>query len=156
MERLVAATDGSALGNPGPAGWCWYVDSTCWAAGGDRHATNNLMEIMAVTELLRSTKEAGLAHVPLEIQADSKYVIDALTKWVHGWKRNGWLTAAKKPVANKEIFEETFESLQGRDVSFVWIKGHAGHVLNDHADRRARLAATHAQKGKVVRLGPDH
>lgn len=154
MNKIVAATDGSALGNPGPAGWAWYINDNCWGAGGNLHASNNLMEIQAVYELLVATDDAGLSTAPLEIQADSRYVIDALTKWIHGWKRNGWQTGAKKPVANRELFESTFNEMQGRDITFVWIKGHSGHLLNEAADRRAKLAATHAKAKKVVTLGP--
>lgn len=151
---IVAATDGSALGNPGPAGWSWYINNECWGAGGNLHATNNLMEIQAVYELLKATAEAGLSHAPLTIQADSKYVIDALTKWIHGWKKNGWMTGAKKPVANRELFEATANLMKERDITFEWVRGHSGHVLNEAADVRARAAATNAKNKKVVRLGP--
>lgn len=156
-NKIVVATDGSALGNPGPAGWAWYVNDNCWAAGGNLHATNNLMEIQAVREFLSATKDAGLSNVPVEIQADSQYVINALTKWIHGWKKRGWTTAGKKPVANREIFEDTFNLMQGRNITFVWIKGHNGHVLNEAADRRAKLAAERAKNQKSADLfGPEH
>lgn len=152
---ITAATDGSALGNPGPAGWCWYIDENTWAAGGNLHATNNLMEIQAVHELLKATREAGLKEVPLLIKADSQYVINALTKWIHGWKRNGWMTASKKPVLNRELFEATFEEMQGRSITFDWVRGHNGDVLNEAADKRAKAAAEWAKKKKVVTLGPS-
>lgn len=153
-EIIVAATDGSALNNPGPAGWAWYINDNAWGAGGNLHATNNLMEIQAVYELLVATEESNLQNHPLEILADSQYVINALTKWIHGWKKNDWITSSKKPVANRELFEETFNLMQKRDITFSWIKGHSGHVLNEAADVRAKLAATHAKNKKIVLLGP--
>ena len=95
---IIAAADGSALGNPGPAGWAWYVDEGCWAAGGWPESTNNRGELTAVLELLRATAGAG---EDLLVQADSQYVINSLTRWMKGWKRRGWRKAdgAKKVVA---------------------------------------------------------
>ncbi len=99
---IVAAADGSALGNPGPAGWAWYVDDDTWAAGGWPHGTNNQGELMAVIDLLDST-----AHLDddLRILCDSQYVINAVTKWIPGWKARGWRKADGKPVLNRELLE---------------------------------------------------
>ncbi|MFF1634898.1 RNase H family protein [Leifsonia sp. NPDC058248] len=148
---IVAAADGSALGNPGPAGWAWYVDDDRWAAGGWPHGTNNQGELMAVIDLLDST-----AHIDedLRILCDSQYVINAVTKWMPGWKRKGWRKADGAPVLNRELLERLDRATQGRRYSFEWVKGHAGHELNEAADVRARAVATAYQKGEPIPIGP--
>ncbi|MDQ0679958.1 ribonuclease HI [Arthrobacter pascens] len=149
---ITAAADGSALGNPGPAGWAWYVNDECWRAGGWPHGTNNQGELMAVLDLFRAT-----AHVPdqdLRILCDSQYVINSITKWMPGWKRKGWRKADGKPVLNVELLKELDRELAGRKYSFEWVKGHAGHPLNEAADERARAAATAYQQGVAARSGP--
>ncbi len=149
---ITAAADGSALGNPGPAGWAWYVNDDCWRAGGWPHGTNNQGELMAVLDLFRCT-----AHLPdeeLHILCDSQYVINSVTKWMPGWKRKGWRKADGKPVLNVEILREIDQSLAGRKYRFEWVRGHAGHDLNEAADDRARAAATAYQQGVAVRSGP--
>lgn len=149
---ITAAADGSALGNPGPAGWAWYVDDQHWAAGGWPVATNNQGELRAVLELLRAT-----AHLndDLVIICDSVYVIDSLTKWLPGWKARGWRKSDGKPVLNQELMKELDEALRGRRYRFQWIKGHTGHPLNESADLRARAAATAYQSGSPVNSGPS-
>jgi ribonuclease HI len=140
------------LGNPGPAGWAWYVNDECWRAGGWPHGTNNQGELMAVLDLLRAT-----AHVPgedLRILCDSQYVINSITKWMPGWKRKGWRKADGKPVLNVELLKELDRELAGRTYTFEWVKGHAGHELNEAADERARAAATAYQQGVAARSGP--
>ncbi|MHC6594544.1 RNase H family protein [Arthrobacter sp. C152] len=149
---ITAAADGSALGNPGPAGWAWYVNDDCWRAGGWPHGTNNQGELMAVLDLLRAT-----AHLPgedLRILCDSQYVINSITKWMPGWKRKGWRKADGKPVMNVELLKELDRALAGRIYTFEWVKGHAGHDLNEAADERARAAATAYQQGVAARSGP--
>ncbi|MDP9987694.1 ribonuclease HI [Arthrobacter oryzae] len=149
---ITAAADGSALGNPGPAGWAWYVNDDCWRAGGWPHGTNNQGELMAVLDLLRAT-----AHLPgedLRILCDSQYVINSITKWMPGWKRKGWRKADGKPVLNMELLKELDRELAGRTYTFEWVKGHAGHDLNEAADERARAAATAYQQGVAARSGP--
>lgn len=149
---ITAAADGSALGNPGPAGWAWYVDDDCWRAGGWPHGTNNQGELMAVLDLFRAT-----AHVPAEdlhILCDSQYVINAVTKWMPGWKRKGWRKADGKPVLNVDLLKDIDQELVGRKYTFEWVRGHAGHDLNEAADDRARAAATAFQQGVAVRQGP--
>ncbi|GAB3579298.1 ribonuclease HI family protein [Leifsonia lichenia] len=148
---IVAAADGSALGNPGPAGWAWYVDDNTWAAGGWPHGTNNQGELMAVIDLLDST-----AHLDeeLRILCDSQYVINAVTKWMPGWKRKGWRKADGSPVLNRELLERLDRAVQGRRYTFEWVKGHAGHELNEAADVRARAVATAYQKGDAIPIGP--
>ncbi|WP_236263250.1 ribonuclease H family protein, partial [Actinomyces sp. zg296] len=151
---IIAAADGSALGNPGPAGWAWYVSDDCWAAGGWPESTNNRGELTAVLELLRATAAAGLAGEDLLIQADSQYVINSLTKWRHGWKRRGWRKADGKPVLNEDLMRALDEALAGRQVRFEWVRGHVGHPMNEAADTRARAAATAYQRGAAIPGGP--
>lgn len=149
---ITAAADGSALGNPGPAGWAWYVNDDCWRAGGWPHGTNNQGELMAVLDLFRAT-----AHVPdedLRVLCDSQYVINSITKWMPGWKRKGWRKADGKPVLNVKLLKELDREIAGRKYTFEWVKGHAGHDLNEAADDRARAAATAYQQGVAARSGP--
>jgi len=150
LDTLVVATDGSALGNPGPGGWAWFVDAQCWASGGAVHTTNNIMELTAVADLLACVDP----EQPLKILADSRYVIDALTKWVWGWKKRGWKTAKGEPVANRDLIEGIHNAMVGRSIEFVWVRGHNGHSLNESADRRARAASELAKDGVVARSVP--
>ena len=152
---IVAAADGSALGNPGPAGWAWYVDDDRWAAGGWPHGTNNQGELMAVVDLLEQTAAAGLAGEPLKVLCDSQYVINTVTKWIPGWKRKGWRKADGSPVLNLELVKRLDELVAGRDIAFEWVKGHAGHAMNEAADARARAVATAFQrKSPTIPAGP--
>ncbi|CAM3095422.1 Ribonuclease HI [Arthrobacter ulcerisalmonis] len=151
---IIAAADGSALGNPGPAGWAWYVNDDCWSAGGWPHGTNNQGELMAVLDLFRAT-----AHRPeedLRILCDSQYVINSITKWMPGWKRKGWRKADGKPVLNVDLLKDLDRELAGRKYTFEWVKGHAGHPLNEAADDRARAAATAYQQRVAPRIGPGY
>ena len=153
---IIAAADGSALGNPGPAGWGWCIDSDRWACGGWKRGTNNQGELVAVLDLLRQTR--GLDE-PLEILCDSQYVINSVTKWIYGWKRKGWKKADGKPVLNVEIMRALDAELAaaksaGREVTFRWVKGHAGHELNEKADRLANGAAQNFAKGSSPDTGP--
>lgn len=153
---LTAAADGSALGNPGPAGWGWYIDEDRWAAGGWPHGTNNQGELTAILDLLAQT-----AHVPddLVIYCDSQYAINSITKWMPGWKKRGWRKGDGKPVLNVEIMKAldarmTQFAAAGRRVEFRWVKGHAGHPLNEAADRLANGAASAYARGEVPEGGP--
>jgi ribonuclease HI len=150
---IVAAADGSALGNPGPAGWAWYVDDDHWRAGGWAHGTNNQGELMAVIDLLNAT--APDADQDLRILCDSQYVINAVTKWMSGWKRKGLRKADGSPVMNLELLKQLDAALVGRRYQFEWVKGHAGHDLNEAADDRARAVATAYQSGaRSIPTGP--
>lgn len=148
---IIAAADGSALGNPGPAGWAWYVDEAHWAAGGWPHGTNNMGELMGVLDLLRQT-----AHLDedLLVYCDSLYVINSITKWMPGWKRKGWRKKDGKPVLNVELMQAIDALLQDRRVRFEWVKGHAGHPLNEAADRLANGAASAWRDGAAPPAGP--
>ncbi|MGK3949067.1 ribonuclease H family protein [Microbacterium sp. K2] len=148
---ITAAADGSALGNPGPNGWAWYIDDDNWAAGGSPHGTNNQGELRAVLELLQAT--AGISE-KLMIECDSRYVIDSVTKWMPGWKRKGWRKSDGGAVLNRDLLEGIDEAIRGRDVEFSWVKGHAGHPLNEAADERANAAAKAYQAKQEPRRGP--
>lgn len=113
--------------------------------------TNNIGELSAVLALLRATAHTG---EDLLIYCDSQYVINSMTKWIHGWKRNGWRTASKKPVANADLIRAIDTELRGRSVRFEWVRGHAGHDLNEAADVRARNCATAYRDGTAPQFGP--
>lgn len=147
----VVAVDGSALGNPGPAGWAWYVDENCWAAGGWPSSSNNRGELTALLELLKATAPT---NEELHVLADSQYVINSVTKWIAGWKANGWRKADKKPVVNVDLMQAIDKAITGRKVSFEWVRGHSGHPLNEAADDKARAAATAYQHHSSVESGP--
>lgn len=147
----VVAIDGSALGNPGPAGWAWYVDENCWAAGGWPNSSNNRGELTALLELLKATAPT---NEELHVLADSQYVINSVTKWIAGWKANGWRKADKKPVVNVDLMQAIDKAITGRKVSFEWVRGHSGHPLNEAADDKARAAATAYQHHSSVESGP--
>lgn len=147
----VVAVDGSALGNPGPAGWAWYVDENCWAAGGWPSSSNNRGELTALLELLKATAPT---NEELHVLADSQYVINSVTKWIAGWKANGWRKADKKPVVNVDLMQAIDKAITGRKVSFEWVRGHSGHPLNEAADDKARAAAKAYQHHSSVESGP--
>lgn len=147
----VVAVDGSALGNPGPAGWAWYVDENCWAAGGWPSSSNNRGELTALLELLKATAPT---NEELHVLADSQYVINSVTKWIAGWKANGWRKADKKPVVNVDLMQAIDKAITGRKVSFEWVRGHSGHPLNEAADDKARAAARAYQHHSSVESGP--
>ena len=148
---ILAAADGSSLANPGPSGWAWYIDDAHWAAGGWPKGTNNMGELMSVLDLLRATKDL---EEPLRILCDSQYAINCCTRWIPAWKKRGWRKADNKPVLNLDLLKQLDEELAGRRVSFQWVKGHAGHPLNEKADDLARAAATAYQQGTKVATGP--
>ena len=131
--------DGSALGNPGPAGWAWYIDDDHWASGGWAHGTNNMGELKAVLDLFEAT--ASRPEAKLRVYCDSQYVINSLTKWMPGWKKKGWKKSDGKPVLNRDLLEALDQALTGRDYEFIWVKGHAGHELNERCDELATTAA---------------
>ena len=148
---ITAAADGSSLGNPGPAGWAWYVDEDTWDAGGWPKGTNNLGELTAILRLLQATAETG---EELHILADSQYAINVVSKWRLGWKKRGWTKADKKPIKNLELIQEIDRAMEGRRVTFEWVKGHAGHRMNERADDLARACAEAYQAGRTPEPGP--
>lgn len=149
VESLVVATDGSCLSNPGPGGWAWAVSAECWAAGAHPRSTNNLMELRAVYEALQAVPPS----IALTLETDSMYVINVFTEWLASWRVNGWRTAGRKPVANRVAIEAIAAALEGRDVTWRHVKGHAGHYLNEIVDQRARAAAGAIRDGAPVQTG---
>lgn len=151
-QEIIAAADGSALGNPGPAGWAWYIDDDHWASGGWVHGTNNMGELKAVLDLFEAT--ASRPEAKLCVYCDSQYVINSLTKWMPGWKKKGWKKSDGKPVLNRDLLEALDQALTGRDYEFIWVKGHAGHELNEKADSLANGAARAYREGREPAHGP--
>src|SRR5690625_2443589 len=153
---LTVGVDGSALGNPGPAGWAWYIDDDNWAAGGWAQATNNRGELTAIIKILEATRDT--TH-DLNILADSQYAINSITKWMAGWKKKGWKKSDGKPVVNQDLMIQLDELMTdaqqaGRTITFKWVKGHAGHPLNEAADARANAMAKGFQTGDPAPSGP--
>jgi len=134
------ATDGACKGNPGPGGWGALIRSGTHEkelSGGEVLTTNNRMELMAAIEALNALKRP----CAVTLSTDSRYVMDGLTKWIHGWKRNGWKTADKKPVKNAELWQALLEAASRHQIEWKWVKGHAGHPDNERADKLACAAA---------------
>ena len=141
MKKVAIYTDGSCLGNPGPGGWGVVLRCNGHEkelSGGFANTTNNRMEITAVLEGLSALREPCL----VDLYTDSQYVHKAVTEgWLENWQRNGWRTAAKKPVKNRDLWERLLPPLKRHAVHFHWIQGHAGHPENEHCDALARMQA---------------
>lgn len=136
---ITVYTDGSCSGNPGPGGWGVFImenppDGERELFGGDRETTNNRMEMQAVIEALKATPPSQA----LTLYTDSQYVKNGVTQWIHSWKKNGWKTASKKPVKNKDLWMEMDQLREGREIDWRWVKGHAGDEGNERADELAR------------------
>ena len=137
MTEVVIYTDGACSGNPGPGGWGAVLQGGGKEKelyGGDALTTNNRMELMAAIQAL----EALQRPTTVTLHTDSKYLLDGITKWIQGWQRNGWKTAAKKPVKNDDLWRRLVEAMRPHDVRWVWVKGHAGDPGNERADALAR------------------
>jgi len=142
MAELLAYTDGACSGNPGPGGWGVLLQAKDGEnivkerelSGGEAVTTNNRMELLAAINALETLAKPSA----LTIVTDSTYVKNGVTGWIHGWKRNGWKTAAKKPVKNAELWQRLDAAQERHDVSWEWVKGHAGHPENERADALAR------------------
>ncbi len=131
-------TDGACSGNPGPGGWgalIRYGEHERELSDGALETTNNRMELMAAIEALNALKQSCI----VTLHTDSQYVKGGITGWIHGWKKNGWRTSAKKPVKNVELWKALDEAVTRHDVDWRWIKGHAGHAENERADELARM-----------------
>ena len=138
--HVIVHTDGACSGNPGPGGWgaiLTYGEHEKELKGGEPHTTNNRMELMAAIAALEALKKRST----VELHTDSKYVHDGISKWIHGWKRNGWKTAAKKPVVNQDLWMELEQATAGHDIKWTWTKGHANHEDNNRCDELATQAA---------------
>ncbi|MDQ7057730.1 MAG: ribonuclease HI [Ghiorsea sp.] len=136
-HKIIAYTDGACSGNPGPGGWgVWlragqHEKELC---GGEKHTTNQRMELQAAIEALKVLKKPS----EITIVTDSKYVLNGITDWIHGWKKKGWKNSKKEPVANRELWETLDVLNQKHDVDWQWVKGHSGDEGNDKADELAR------------------
>lgn len=141
LPEVEIFTDGACKGNPGPGGWGVVLRSNGnerELSGGEALTTNNRMELMAAIEALNALKRP--CHV--QLWTDSNYVRDGITKWIHGWRRNGWRTADKKPVKNAELWQALLEAAERHRIDWHWVKAHAGHPENERADA---LACTEAE-----------
>ncbi len=136
-DHVIIHTDGACKGNPGPGGWGAVLqagggyEKELW--GGEANTTNNRMELMAAIMALEALKRP----CKVELHTDSKYVMQGITEWMRGWKARGWLTADKKPVKNAELWQRLDAARLRHDVKWRWVKGHAGHELNERADQLA-------------------
>jgi ribonuclease HI len=148
LPHVIVHTDGACSGNPGPGGWGAILQSgghTKELKGGEEHTTNNRMELMAAISALEALKKP----CRVDLYTDSQYVRNGISGWIHGWKRNGWRTADKKPVKNMDLWQRLDAALARHDVTWHWVKGHAGHDLNERADTLARAGIAELRlKGK--------
>ena len=146
MKKVQLITDGSCLGNPGPGGWACilrYGGHKREICGCARQTTNNRMELTAAIEGLRTLKEP----CQVEIVTDSEYVKNGITTWIHGWKKKNWITSSKKPVVNRDLWEELDRLVSGHKAEWVWTKGHASHEDNNRCDELAQRAAREQLNG---------
>ena len=151
MAELFAYTDGACSGNPGPGGWGALLIARRGEevlkerelCGGEENTTNNRMELCAAIAALEALERPST----LTLVTDSVYVKDGLTKWIHGWKRNGWKTSAKKPVKNEDLWRRLDEAVSRHEVRWEWVKGHAGHPENERADALARQGMAPFKEG---------
>ena len=150
MKQVEVYTDGACSGNPGPGGWCAilrYGEIEKQLSGGEAKTTKNRMELTAVIEALRALK----TPCRVELYSDSKYVIDALEKgWARGWKARGWVKSDKKPALNPDLWEQALEQEARHKLTYVWVKGHAGHPENERCDQLA-VAQSQAHGGRQGR-----
>jgi ribonuclease HI len=145
MKKVQIITDGACLGNPGPGGWAAVLrfnqlKKEIWNS--EKHTTNNRMELTAAIEGLKSLRE----QCEVEVVTDSEYVKNGITTWIHGWKRKGWLTAAKKPVVNQDLWQALDEQVNRHKTTWTWTKGHANHADNNRCDELATRAAREQSK----------
>lgn len=136
LPEVIIATDGACKGNPGPGGWGAVLRMGAREreiSGGEPLTTNNRMELTAAIRAL----EALTRPCRVTLSTDSRYVMDGLTKWIHGWRRNGWRTADRKPVKNADLWQELVAAAEPHRIEWRWVKGHAGHPDNERADRLA-------------------
>ncbi|MBS1857473.1 MAG: ribonuclease HI [Acidobacteria bacterium] len=147
MKNVQLITDGACLGNPGPGGWAAILrygphKKEMW--GSEPHTTNNRMEIKAAIEGLRALK----VSCEVQVVTDSEYLKNGITTWIKNWKRKGWMTAAKKPVVNQDLWKELDGQVERHQTTWVWTKGHAGHEDNNRCDELATRAAREQSASK--------
>ena len=146
LTKVEIATDGACKGNPGPGGWGVLIRMGAREkelSGGEKLTTNNRMELTAAIKGLEALKRP----CRVVLSTDSRYVMDGLTKWLPGWQRNGWKTAAKQPVKNADLWQELVAAAAPHRIRWEWVKGHAGHPENERADQLASDAAIAAGRG---------
>jgi ribonuclease HI len=146
--KITIYTDGAARGNPGPAGWATILifgKKVIEIGGASKHATNNQMELMASIEALRYLHKNKIS-MPIEIFSDSKYVILGITEWIFSWQKKNWRNAAKKPVLNKELWEELHKLSQQFKIKWTYVEGHSGYKWNERADE---IATNFADGNKI-------
>lgn len=144
MKRVQLITDGACLGNPGPGGWAYilrYGPHSRENSGSEAATTNNRMELRAAIEGLHALREP----CEVEVVTDSEYLKNGITQWIHGWKRNGWKTASKKPVVNQDLWKELDAAASRHQIHWTWTKGHADHGDNNRCDELATAAARAAK-----------
>jgi len=149
VKKVHLITDGACLGNPGPGGWACILrynghKKELW--GSEPHTTNNRMELRAAIEGLRALKE----DCEVEVVTDSEYLKNGITTWIHAWKRKGWMTAAKKPVVNQDLWKALDEQVARHKTTWSWTKGHASHADNNRCDELASMAASEQASGTNV------
>jgi ribonuclease HI len=152
LTKVEIFTDGACKGNPGPGGWGAVIRSGAHEkeiSGGEPLTTNNRMELLAAIRGLEALKRP----CRVALYTDSVYVRDGITRWIHGWRRNGWKTAARKPVKNAELWQELAEAAAPHRIEWHWVKGHAGHAENERADRLACDAAE--RFSRRIRVGRE-
>jgi len=145
-QRVTIYTDGACSGNPGPGGWGAILtlgDTRKEIFGGEEHTTNNRMELMAAIAALEALKRP----CAVDLHTDSQYLRNGIMSWIHGWKKNGWKTADKKPVKNVDLWQRLDAALKPHHVQWHWVKGHAGHPMNERADELAREGIVAARAG---------
>jgi ribonuclease HI len=144
--RVVIHTDGACSGNPGVGGWgaiLEWGDHRREIKGGEAHTTNNRMELMAAISALETLKRP----CDVDLHTDSQYMRQGITSWIHGWKRNGWKTADRKPVKNVDLWQRLEAAIGRHTVRWHWVRGHSGHDLNERADELAREAIAEIRAG---------
>ena len=157
MAKLFAYTDGACSGNPGPGGWGVLMRAMEGdkivkereLQGGEAETTNNRMELLAAIHALETLERASA----ITVVTDSAYVKNGVTGWIHGWKRNGWKTSNKKPVKNVELWQRLDTAQARHDVTWEWVKGHAGHPENERADELARAGMAPFKPAKTTKAG---
>ncbi len=145
-KQVTIFTDGACKGNPGPGGWGVLLRMGAHEkemSGGQEDTTNNRMELMAAIRGLEALNQSCV----VDLYSDSKYVIDGITKWIHGWHKRGWVNAAKKPVANADLWRELWDATGRHEVTWHWVKGHSGHAENERVDQLASDEAARIARG---------
>jgi ribonuclease HI len=147
-QRVTIYTDGACSGNPGPGGWgaiLSFGDDEKELTGGEAHTTNNRMELMAAISALEALKRP----CSVDLHTDSEYMKNGITGWIKSWKKNGWRTAGRKPVKNIDLWQRLDAALAAHEVRWHWVKGHAGHAMNERADALARDGIIAARAGAI-------